>query len=103
MPPSRRIPGSVQITILGAAYDGSALAPNVTLTVTRNDDPHDFVCGHRHSNENPYPALLLDCSATDWFLAGDTLQVFVTPGLTVESNWPGRANISPVITVERLD
>lgn len=93
---------TVQVTVLGALYQGSEAAPDVALTVTRNHDPHDFVCAHRHSDEDPITALLLDCAATDWFLQGDTLQVLVTPGVTVESNWPGRANISPVVTVELL-
>jgi hypothetical protein len=93
---------TVQVTILGGGYEGSEWAPDATLTVTRNHDPHDFVCGHRHSDEDPDAALLLDCGATDWFLEGDTLQVLVTPGRTVESNWPGRANVSPAVTVELL-
>ena len=87
-----------QVTILGTMYHG-APANDVALTVRRDGDPTAFVAFARQSDERPDPALGLEASTTDWFEAGEYLEVFVTPGLTVEANWPGRSNVSPVLIV----
>jgi hypothetical protein len=92
---------TAQLTILGSAYPGSAPAPDVWVEVIRNGDPTDFVCVNRKTNQDETAAAHVFCATTDWFLAGDYLEVFAPPGTTVESNWPGRGNVSPVLIVER--
>lgn len=87
-----------QITVLGTWYDGNP-ATDIGLFVIRDGDPHAFVAYGRLSDERPEPAHGMEASTTDWFEEGEYLEVLVTPGLTVESNWPGRANVSPVLTV----
>lgn len=89
---------TAQITILGSAY-GGALADTVVLSVKRDGDPSAFVAFARYSNQDPAPAGGINASTTDWFEAGEYLEVFVTPGLMVEANWPGRSNVSPVLVV----
>lgn len=89
------------VTVLGSGYKGSPASQSWIMTVTRNGDPSDFVCAETRTNESPDRAQLADCSTTDWFLAGDYLELNVTPGRTVESNWPGRGNLSPLLTVVR--
>lgn len=88
-----------QVTILGTLYEG-APADDVTVLVKRDGDPTAFVAYARRTNQDPEPATGLSAATTDWFEAGEYVEVFVTPeGLTVESNWPGRANVSPVLVV----
>lgn len=87
-----------QVTILGTAYYG-APADSVVLSVKRDGDPSGFVAFARLSNQDPAPAGGLSASTTDWFEAGEYLEVFVSKGLLVEANWPGRSNVSPVLTV----
>lgn len=94
---------TTQLTILGSGYEGSPPSPNVGLEVIRNGDPTDFVCVDRLTNQDPTVALHLSCETTDWFLEADYVEVKVTPNRTVESNWPGRGNVSPLLIVERLD
>lgn len=88
----------VAITVLGTAYDGPP-ADDILLSVRRDGDPTAFVAAIRLSDEQPEPAQLLSTSMTDWFEAGEYIEAFVSPpGLIVEANWPGRSNISPVLT-----
>lgn len=91
-----------QITVLGTAYDGMP-ADSVVLSVKRDGDPTAFVAFARLSNQRPEPAGGLNAETTDWFEAGEYVEVFVSEGLTVEANWPGRSNISPVLTILRED
>jgi hypothetical protein len=92
---------TAQVTVLGSGYRGSPASPHWTLSVIRNGDPTDFVCSDTQTNEDEFRAQLADCATTDWFLAGDYAELLVTEGRTVESNWPGRSNVSPVLIVER--
>lgn len=87
-----------QVTILGTAYFGPP-ADSVVLSVKRDGDASAFVAFSRLSNQDPAPAGGLSASTTDWFEAGEYLEVFVSEGLLVEANWPGRSNVSPVLTV----
>lgn len=89
-----------QITVLGWGYRGSPPSPYWTLSVIRNGDPTDLVCSNTQTDEDPSRAQLADCASTDWFLAGDYVELLVTEGRTVEANWPGRSNLSPVLIVE---
>ena len=86
----------VHLTVLGTLYDG-APADDVLVTIRRDGDPNAFVAGVRHSAQDPAVAGMVNAGTTDWFEAGEYLEVYVTPGLTIESNWPGRANVSPVL------
>jgi hypothetical protein len=85
-----------QLTILGTLYHG-APADDVLVTIRRSGDPTAFVAGERHSDQDPAVAGMIEAGTTAWFEAGEYVETFVTPGLTVESNWPGRANVSPVL------
>lgn len=87
-----------QLTVLGTLYHG-APADDVLVTIRRDGDPSAFVAGVRHSDSDPSVAGMVNAATTDWFEAGEYLEVYVTPGLFIESNWPGRANVSPVLTV----
>lgn len=88
-----------QITVLGTAYYGMP-DDDIVLLVKRDGDPTGFVAGARKSDVRPEPAQVVNAATTDWFEANEYVEVFVTPvGLTIESNWPGRANLSPVLTV----
>lgn len=89
------------VTVLGTAY-GHGPADSPVLEVIRGGDTSGYVAGDRISNADPRAAHFLDASATDWFHAGEWVEVYVTPGTTVEANWPGRANVSPVVTVQYL-
>lgn len=91
-----------QVTVLGSGYAGSPASPSWVMSVIRNGDPTDLVCADSQTNEAPTVAQLADCATTDWFLAGDYVELLVTPGRTVESNWPGRGNVSPVLSVTLL-
>lgn len=86
-----------QVTVLGSGYAGSPQSPSWIVAVIRNGDPTDFVCAENRTNENVTGAQLAGCSTVDWFLAGDYVELTVTPGRTVESNWPGRGNVSPIL------
>lgn len=88
----------VQLTVLGTLYHG-APASDVLVTIRRDGDPSAFVAGVRHSDSDPQVAGMVNAATTDWFEAGEYVEVFVTPGLLIESNWPGRANVSPVLSV----
>lgn len=87
-----------QLTILGTLYNG-APAEDIVLTVRRDGDPNAFVAFARLTGQDPSVATGINAGTTDWFEAGEYVEVFVTPGLTVEANWPGRSNVSPVLTV----
>ncbi len=89
---------SAMVTVLGSGYKGSPASPWWIMTVIRNGDEHDYVCSETRTNENVRNAQLASCSTTDWFVAGDYLQLSVTPDRTVESNWPGRNNVSPILS-----
>lgn len=93
---------TAQMTVLGSGYEGSPPAPDVGLEVIRNADPTDFVCVDRLTRQDPTVALHVSCETTDWFLAGDFVEVYVTPDRTVESNWPGRGTVSPILIIERV-
>jgi hypothetical protein len=88
-----------QVTVLGSGYAGSPASPSWVMSVIRNGDATDFVCSETRTDEDETVAQLAGCSTTDWFLAGDYLELSVTPGRTVESNWPGRGNVSPILLV----
>lgn len=88
--------------IADAIVQGSPPSLDVFLHVLRNSDPTDFVCIDGLTHQNPQVALHVSCHAIDWFLEGDYVELFVTPNRTVEPNWPGRGNISPLLSVHRL-
>lgn len=91
-----------QVTVLGSGYAGSPASPWWVMSVIRNGDSTDFVCADSQTNELPVGAQLAECGTTDWFLAGDYVELMVTPERTVESNWPGRGNVSPLLSVTLL-
>ena len=94
---------TAQVTVLGSGYPESPSSPNVEVRVHRNSDLTDLVCVDRLTQQEPTVALHVSCATSDWFLADDFLEVYVTPNRTVESNWPGRGNVSPLLIVVRLD
>lgn len=93
---------SALVTVLGAGYEGSSLATEVLVRIVRNGDPTDIVAGDSNTDEQPLGAQLIDAAGTGWFLAGDYVEVLITPNRTVESNWPGRGTVSPVLSIELL-
>jgi hypothetical protein len=96
-----------QITVLGYGYNansqplgGNPPAPNYGIFVMANGI--EYVAADNLTDELGRWAQLNHTGTVACFEVGDYLQLFVTPGLLVESNWPGIGNLSPVLFIVLL-
>lgn len=92
---------AAQVTVLGTGYGGTPVS-DVSLIVGRVDDASGFLVFDRVSDGSPDVAAALGGSTTDWYEAGTEIEVRVSEGITVEANWPGRSNVSPVLVATYL-
>jgi hypothetical protein len=90
-----------QVTVLGTGYRGAPV-DDVVMVIDRVGDPSGFLVFDRVSGGAPDIAAALGGSTTDWYLAGERIELRVTEGITVEANWPGRSNVSPILVVTYL-